>query len=313
MAHRRGAGRRGAAGGGDERELLVHLGGGEACLCGAVRRAGAGTQRLVLAGAAAGRSAGQGIRQPPYPHGAEAGRPLRRPSGFHPARLVQLRPPDHHRQRGQCGLHGHGARLRGLPLPGQRRLQSRADALADAGDDAGHPVRGRQHRPAPAKSPAGEARKAHRLVLLLLPVHLAGQRRSGAFCRPGGAGRHDSGGLHRHGGRHRPCRGNRPRQRAGRPLGQRVACLHPGGLQRLRRCPRSDLYGGRRDGDEEHHRHPEGFRHRRSGSRAGGLRGGQRRVPQHRLASLRAARPRKAVERRLRLPGGELHSWISGR
>ena len=140
MAHRRGAGRRGAAGGGDERELLVHLGGGEACLCGAVRRAGAGTQRLVLAGAAAGRSTGQGIRQPPHPHGAEAGCPLRRPSGFHPARLVQLRPSDHHRQRGQCGLHGHGARLRGLPLPGQRRLQGRADALADAGDDAGHPV-----------------------------------------------------------------------------------------------------------------------------------------------------------------------------
>ena len=35
------------------------------------------------------------------------------------------------------------------------------------------------------------------------------------------------------------------------PLGQRMACLHPGGLQCLRRCPRSDLYGGRRDGDKE--------------------------------------------------------------
>lgn len=48
--------------------------------------------------------------------------------------------------------------------------------------------------------PARKARPAHRLVLLLLPVHPAGQRRGGAFRRTDGAGRHGGRGFHRHGG-----------------------------------------------------------------------------------------------------------------
>ena len=37
-------------------------------------------------------------------------------------RVVQLRPADHHRQRGQCGLRGDCGLLRRLFVPGQRRL-----------------------------------------------------------------------------------------------------------------------------------------------------------------------------------------------
>ena len=178
-----------AADGRDGCELRVHHRGQLPGKRGAVRRHGTGSQRLVLAGAAHRRKAGQGVCKPCHPHGAEAGHPVHGPPGLHPAGLVQLRPADHHRQRRQCGLRGHGSRLRRVPFPGKRRVQGRADRLAAAGNDDGRPVRGRQHRRAVPEPGAGKACKAHGLVPLFLPVHPAGQRRGGAFRRAGGAGR----------------------------------------------------------------------------------------------------------------------------
>ena len=57
--------------------------------------AGAGDQRLLLAGAAAGRPAGQGVCQPRHPHGAEAGHPVHGAPGHYSAGLGQLHHSDH--------------------------------------------------------------------------------------------------------------------------------------------------------------------------------------------------------------------------
>ena len=158
--HQRCTGRGPAAGGCDGGELCLYHAGRLPGCCRAVRRPGAGDQWLLLAGAAAGRPAGQGVCQPCHPHGAEAGHPVHGAPGHYSAGLGQLHHSDHPNRGRQCGVCRQRERIPELPLPGQRRIQGRNDPLARAQGRHGHPVRGRQHRCPAQKSGAGAPRKA---------------------------------------------------------------------------------------------------------------------------------------------------------
>ena len=307
MDHQRCTGRGPAAGGCDGGELCLYHAGRLPGCCRAVRRPGAGDQRLLLAGAVAGRQAGQGVCQPCHPHGAEAGHPVHGAPGHYSAGLGQLHHSDHPDRGRQCGVCRQRERIPELPLPGQRRIQGRNDPLARAQGRHGHPVRGRQHRCPAQKSGAGAPRKAHRLVPVFLPVHPAGQRGHRVLRRAGGAGRHRGCAHLRNDRRHRPHRGDRPWQCAVRARRRRLACLHPGCLQCVlwRAC--GERYRERRDAHPHPRRAAQGLWHRGGGPGTGSHRCRQCRVPQCGLGPVRGPRARKAVVRRFREPGGKLH------